>query len=59
MAMDSLLILTGLAGMVVVKFMLDLCKTQELHNTETQQIDHPEIPPKYQEFENPPNYDSI
>ena len=30
MAMDSLLILTGLAGMVVVKFMLDLCKTQEL-----------------------------
>ena len=59
MAMDSLLILTGLAGMVVVKFMLDLCKTQELHNTETQQIDHLKFHQNIRSLRILLNYDSI
>ena len=56
--MNSLLILAGLAGMTVVKVLIDLCKKQEIDNNQNQQAQI-EIPPKYQEFENPPNYDSI
>ena len=60
--MNSLLILTGLAGMAVVKVLIDLCKKPDIDDTETQNQEvnaQSEIPPKYQEIETPPNYDSI
>lgn len=60
--MNSLLILTGLAGMAVAKVLIDLCKKPDIDDTENQNQEEntqSEIPPKYQEFENPPNYESI
>ena len=54
--MNSLLILTGIAAIAIIKIVRDMCKTPNVRGNIN--IEH-ETPPKYEniDIDNPPNYE--